>query len=147
MGWNPHITVATLVRQQNRFLLVEEWEEDALVLNQPAGHLDENESLEQGAVRETLEETGWRVQLRHISGIYLHTSPRTGITYLRTCYLADPIEQTEQPLDEGIERIIWMTRDEVKQQSSRWRSPLVLKCIDDHLKERAYPLSLIQHVP
>jgi 8-oxo-dGTP pyrophosphatase MutT (NUDIX family) len=143
MGWYPHITVATLVCRQNDFLLVEEWEESALVLNQPAGHLDENESLEDAAVRETLEETGWRVQLRHITGIYLYTAPRTGITYLRTCYLADPIEQTRRPLDEGIERIIWMTRDQIAQESSRWRGPLVLKCIDDHLAGHSYPLSLV----
>jgi len=145
MGWNPHITVATLVHRQNSFLLVEESDENVLVLNQPAGHLNENETLEQAAVRETLEETGWRVQLQRITGIYLYTAPSSGITYLRTCYLAVPIEQTERPLDEGIERTLWMTREQIEQQSARWRSPLVLKCVDDYLNNHSYPLSLIHY--
>ncbi|WMR35883.1 NUDIX domain-containing protein, partial [Metapseudomonas otitidis] len=58
MTWQPHITVATVVEDQGRFLLVEEEADGRAVLNQPAGHLEADETLPQAALRETLEETG-----------------------------------------------------------------------------------------
>ena len=87
MTWSPHITVATVIPDGNKYLLVEEWSNKRLVLNQPAGHLDQNETLIEAAVRETLEETGWSVNIQAIIGIYL-LEASNGITYHRTCFLA-----------------------------------------------------------
>ena len=55
----PRVTVATIVEQDGRFLLVEEQVGGRLVLNQPAGHLDPGESLIEAARRETLGEMHW----------------------------------------------------------------------------------------
>ena len=89
-GLAPHITVATVIEDQGRFLLVEELKAGRLVLNQPAGHLEANENLREAAIRETLEETGWEVELTGLVGIYLYTAPSNGITYQRVCFAARP---------------------------------------------------------
>ena len=146
MRWLAHVTVATIVEDQGRFLLVEELSADKKqVFNQPAGHLEANESLLQAAVRETLEETGWDVELTAVTGIYLYTAPSNGVTYQRVCFAARPVRHhPERALDEGILGARWMTRDELAAQPERWRSPLVLRCIDDYLEGERFPLSLIR---
>jgi len=146
MRWLAHVTVATIVEDQGRFLLVEELSADKKqVFNQPAGHLEANESLLEAAVRETLEETGWDVELTAVTGIYLYTAPSNGVTYQRVCFAARPVRHhPERALDEGILGARWMTRDELAAQPERWRSHLVLRCIDDYLEGERFPLSLIR---
>ena len=145
MRFTPHVTVATIVEDQGRFLLVEERADDRDVLNQPAGHLEADESLTQAALRETLEETGWDVELTAVTGIYLYTAPSNGITYQRVCFAARPLRhRPELPLDEGIIGPRWLTRDELAAQPERWRSELVLRCIDDYLAGLRHPLTLIR---
>jgi 8-oxo-dGTP pyrophosphatase MutT (NUDIX family) len=145
MTWKPHITVATIVEDQGRFLLVEEEADGRAVFNQPAGHLEANESLLQAALRETLEETGWEVELTAVTGIYLYTAPSNGVTYQRVCFAARPLRHhPNQPLDEGIIGPRWLTRDELLAEKDRWRSHLVLRCIDDYLDGERFPLSLIR---
>ena len=145
MSWNPHITVATVVEDQGRFLLVEELSDGKAVFNQPAGHLEADESLLQAALRETLEETGWEVELTAVTGIYLYTAPSNGVTYQRVCFAAKPLRHLpESPLDEGIIGPQWLTREELAAQPERWRSELVLRCIDDYLADERHSLSLIR---
>ncbi|MDH4612583.1 NUDIX hydrolase [Pseudomonas sp. BN102] len=145
MSWQPHITVATIVEDQGRFLLVEELADGRAVFNQPAGHLEADESLIQAALRETLEETGWEVELTAVTGIYLYTAPSNGVTYQRVCFAARPLRHhPDQPLDRGIIGPRWLTRDELLTEKNRWRSHLVLRCIDDYLDGERFPLSLIR---
>jgi len=145
MRFIPHITVASIIEDQGRFLLVEEMADNRAVFNQPAGHLEADESLIQAALRETLEETGWDVELTGVTGIYLYTAPSNGITYQRVCFAGKPLQQrTNHPLDEGIIGPRWLTRDELAAQPERWRSELVLRCIDDYLSGECFPLSLIR---
>ncbi|MBG6286430.1 NUDIX hydrolase [Pseudomonas nitroreducens] len=146
MRWLAHVTVATIVEDQGRFLLVEEMSADKKqVFNQPAGHLEANESLLEAAVRETLEETGWDVELTAVTGIYLYTAPSNGVTYQRVCFAARPLRHhSERALDDGILGARWLTRDELAAQPERWRSYLVLRCIDDYLAGERFPLTLIR---
>lgn len=141
----PHVTVATVVEDQGRFLLVEEHAEGRVVLNQPAGHLEADETLIQAALRETLEETGWEVELTGVTGIYLYTAPTNGVTYQRVCFAARPLRhRPDLPLDHGIIGPRWLTRDELDECQGQWRSALVARCIDDYLAGGSYPLSLIR---
>lgn len=144
MEWYAHVTVATVVEDNGRFLLVEEFEDGKLVLNQPAGHLDPNETLIEAAQRETLEETGWTVQIEGIVGIGLYTAPSNGVTYYRTAFHGKPIaHDATRQLDEGIVRAVWMTPEEIREQSARMRSPLVPEVIEQYLAGHRYPLSMI----
>lgn len=145
MRFTPHVTVATIVEDQGRFLLVEEMADGRAVFNQPAGHLEADESLMQAALRETLEETGWDVELTAVTGIYLYTAPSNGVTYQRVCFAAKALHQhPDHPLEECIIGPRWLSRDELAAQPQRWRSELVLRCIDDYLLGPQFPLTLIR---
>lgn len=141
MSWPPHLTVATVVRRHDRFLVVEESIDGERVINQPAGHLEPDESLFDAARRETLEETGWEIELTGIVGIYHYHAPGPGITYHRTAFSATAIRQTGADIDEEIIAAKWMTRAELAR--ANLRSPLVLKAIDDFEAREPAPLSFL----
>ncbi|PRB77133.1 NUDIX hydrolase [Pseudomonas sp. MYb185] len=144
MRFIPHVTVATIVEDQGRYLMVEELSNNRVVFNQPAGHLEADESLIQAAHRETLEETAWTVEITGITGVYLFRG-ENGVTYQRTCFTALPLaHQPELELDRGILRAHWMTLDEIRARQAELRSPLVLECILDYLNKPRYPLDLIR---
>ena len=147
--WKPSVTVAAIIEREGRYLLVEEETPEGLRLNNPAGHLDPGESPEQGVAREALEETAFAFRPTALVGIYLSRfqRERTGedITYLRFAYCGalgdfDP----HRSLDRGIVRTLWMTPDEVRASTARHRSPLVLRCIEDHLAGRRFALDTVQ---
>ncbi|MEE4671784.1 NUDIX hydrolase [Pseudomonas alliivorans] len=145
MDWQAHVTVATIVEDQGRFLFVEEIKGGRKVLNQPAGHLDPNESLQRAAVRETLEETGWDVELTSVVGIYLYTAPSNSVTYQRICFAAKALRHhPDYTLDDGIVGPIWLTRDQLLGEQDRWRSELVLRCVDDYLNGERFSLDLLR---
>ena len=147
MRFTPHVTVATVVEDQGRFLFVEEMAENRAVFNQPAGHLEADESLIQAALRETLEETGWEVELTAVIGIYLYTAPSNGVTYQRVCFAARPMRQIPgRFLDQGIIAAHWLTREEISNRADRLRSNLVMRCLDDFLSGQHFPLELIRDV-
>ncbi|ASP39765.1 NUDIX hydrolase [Bacterioplanes sanyensis] len=145
--WTPHATVATLVEHQGRFLMVEEISAGEAVFNQPAGHVEANETLIEAACRETLEETGWRVRPTALLGLYTYTSPSNGVTYHRYCFIAEGIEAVAgAELDEGIIGPRWMDIDELR-QCQRLRSPMVLTCVEDYLAGKRFPLDIIVEHP
>lgn len=150
----PRVTVAAIVEQAGRFLLVEEQTPEGLRLNQPAGHLEAGESPQQGVVREALEETGRVFAPEGLVGLYLSRTRRSAeqggqdVSYLRLAFFgtasaADP----ERPLDDGIVRTLWMDIESLRASVSRHRSPLVLRCVEDYLRGQRYPLELISTDP
>ena len=145
MRFTPHVTVATIVEDNGRFLMVEELAEGRAVFNQPAGHLEADESLIQAALRETLEETGWDVELTSVTGIYLYTAPSNDVTYQRVCFIAKALKHhPDYQLDDGILRARWLTRDELMAVRDDWRSELIIRCIDDYLAGFRHSLELIR---
>lgn len=146
MVWTPRVTVAAIVENDGRFLLVEELAEGRLVLNQPAGHLEYGESLIDACHRETLEETGWAVEPESVVGLYRRIESSSGITTLRVCFSARTVEHyPDRPLDTGIERTLWLDRDQLAACADRHRTELVLRCVDDYLAGARHPLSLLTH--
>lgn len=144
--WQPDVTVATVVAREGRLLLVEEAVAGEHVLNQPAGHLEPDESLLEAARRETLEETGWEVGLTAFIGAYQWTSPRDGRHFLRMAFAAEPLRHDPtRPLDEGIVRAVWMTPGELAAEQARHRSPLVWRVVEDYLAGRRMPLHALNH--
>jgi 8-oxo-dGTP pyrophosphatase MutT (NUDIX family) len=144
--WKPNVTVAAVVERGGRYLLVEERAADGrLVLNNPAGHLDEGETLLQAVVREVLEETACVFTPTHLQGIHLAPSGRGGVTYLRFAFggsVGEP--QPGRALDDGIVRTLWLTYDEIAAQRERHRSALLMRCIDEHRAGRRHPLEVLQ---
>lgn len=145
-AWKPNVTVAAVIERDGRFLLVEEETSDGIRLNQPAGHLDERESLIAACVRETLEETAWHFQPQSLLGIYQWPRPQGDITYLRFSFAGElGRHEPDRPLDTGILRAIWLTPAELANCREQHRSPLVLQCVEDWLSGRRWPLELIRH--
>src|SRR5690606_30208738 len=134
-------TVATLVEQAGRFLLVREQADGRSVLNQPAGHVEAGEQLVQAAFRETLEETAWQVHVTALLGLYVYQPhPGAGV-YHRYCFIAEPLKHDPgQKLDTGIEAAVWLSPDELRACQAEHRSPLVQRCVDDYLGGRRLPL-------
>lgn len=150
--WKPSVTVAAIVERAGRdgpqFLLVEEETAEGLRLNNPAGHLDPGESPQQAVVRETLEETGRVFTPSHLVGVYLSRfrRPATGedVTYLRMAFAGSASEPARGwVLDHGIVGTLWMGLGELRASRERHRSPLVLRCVEDHLAGRRYPLDVL----
>ena len=138
----PRITVAAIVPDGDRYLLVEERSEGQTVLNQPAGHLDPGETLIAAVIRETLEESAWDVEPVGLIGIYQLVLPH--VHYVRMAFLCHPLRHhPERALDTDILRTHWMTRAELASGAISHRSPLVLRCIDDHQQGRRWPLEQI----
>jgi phosphatase NudJ len=156
--WKPSATVAAVISKDfdgvQKFLLVEEETRDGLKLNNPAGHLDPGESPEQGCARETLEETAFHFTPTAIVGVYMSRFEQVqadgvlDITYLRFAFCGELGAHVEgQALDVGIVRTVWLTADEVRASSQRHRSPLLLRCMEDYLAGRRYPLDMITTDP
>jgi 8-oxo-dGTP pyrophosphatase MutT (NUDIX family) len=145
MIWKPNVVVAAIIEREGRFLLVEEEADGAVVLNQPAGHLDEGESLLNAVVRETLEETAWHFQPEALVGVYRWPHPGKPVTYLRFAFSGHVTRhEPERALDHGIVRAVWMSRDELRATRARHRSPLIERCVDDYLGGQRYPLDLLK---
>ena len=149
--FRPSETVAAISEREGPFLLIEEETSDGIRLNQPAGHLDPFESLEQAVVREAMEETAYEFFPTGLVGMYMsryHSRSRNAdITYLRFTFCGTAGRQFDQPLDDGILRTLWMTRDEIAASAERHRSPIVLQCVDDYLAGKRTELGLLYTHP
>jgi phosphatase NudJ len=156
--WSPSVTVAAVIAHEGRYLMVEEHTPEGLRLNQPAGHLDPGESLLEAVVREALEETACVFSPDALLGVYLarfqRPAERTAdgvaldVTYLRFAYCGtagDPIPG--RALDTPIVRTLWLTPEEIRAEAHRHRSPLVQRCVDDHLAGRRLPLDAVYADP
>lgn len=143
MVWKPNVTVAAVIEANGKFLLVEEHTERGVRFNQPAGHLEPNESLIEGVQRETLEETAYGFMPEALVGIYRWHYPQRNVTYLRFAFSGrlaghDPTRK----LDAGIIRAVWLAPAEIRGEAHRHRSPLVLKCMEDYLAGKRYSLDI-----
>lgn len=146
MIWKPNVTVAAVVERDGKFLLVEEETENGLAFNQPAGHLEAGEALIDAVVREAREETAYDFRPTHLVGIYNWKHPEKDVTYLRFAFAGELVgHDPERPLDAGIIGARWLSLDEVRATAGRHRSPLILRCIEDLLAGKRYPLDLLVH--
>lgn len=147
MSVRPDLTVAAVVERDGRFLLVEERVGNRMVFNQPAGHVERGEQFIDAAVRETLEETAWTFHPQALIGIYLWEQAERQRSFLRITYCGEVSHHDpDRPLDRGIQRAVWMDRDQIVARSARLRSPMVLRCIDDYREGTRYPLDVARHV-
>ena len=144
--FKPNVTVAAIVEHEGKFLIVEEDTSEGIGYNQPAGHLEEGESLLAAVVRETLEETRYDIEPTALVGLYQWKRPQSATTYLRVAFACRVLgHDPARTLDAGICAARWLTRDELVALAKQHRSPYVLRCLDDYLAGKRYPLDLIAH--
>ena len=146
MIWKPNATVAAVIERDGKFLLVEEETTQGIRFNQPAGHLEANESLQAAVVREVLEESAYHFLPQHLLGVYLWHSSESDTTYLRFAFTGTLSgHEAGRQLDTGILQAVWLTPDEIRACRARHRSPLIMRCIEDYLAGKRYPLELLVH--
>lgn len=147
MPWAPHVTVAAVIRREDRYLMVEEAPEGQIVINQPAGHLEPDETLVDAVAREVREETGRHFFPSGIVGIYQWSLPGSDNSYLRFCFAGDvSAPDTDRGLDPDVIATHWMTREQIVSGPRPPRSPLVIRCIDDASRHPPLELGLLRHV-
>jgi 8-oxo-dGTP pyrophosphatase MutT (NUDIX family) len=143
----PEVTVAAIAEKDGRFLVVEERINQSLVFNQPAGHVEQGESLLTAVIRETREETAWRFEPAALIGVYLWRSPESGVASMRFAFCGTVDDhQPQQPLDHGIIGTHWLSPKELREREQRLRSPLVMRCIEDYLDGKRQPLLSVAHL-
>jgi 8-oxo-dGTP pyrophosphatase MutT (NUDIX family) len=144
MGSKPDVTVAAIAEENGKFLVVEERINKRLVFNQPAGHVEIGETLLEAVAREAREETAWQFTPAALLGVYLWRNPRTGRFTLRFAFSGSVSDHDATlPLDRGIVRTHWFSRDDMMEREGRLRSPLVLRCVDDYLRGQRSPLDTV----
>ena len=148
MIWKPHVTVAAIIEKDGKFLLVEEETAEGVLFNQPAGHLENGETLLAGVAREAWEETAYRFTPTALLGVYHWKHPmKNELTYLRFAFVGDITgHDPEKKLDTGILRAVWMTPDEIHDTQDRHRSPQVWQCLQHYLAGQRFPLSVLTHM-
>lgn len=143
MIWTPRTTVAAVIERDQQFLMVEEMIGSELKLNQPAGHLEDGESLIEAVIRETLEETAWQFFPESLVGIYRWRHQPSQNTYIRFCFAGSLGANLDTPLDTDIHQAVWLDANTIQQRRFQFRSPLVEQCLQDYLAGKRYPLDLL----
>ncbi len=147
MIWKPNVTVAAIIEQNGKYLLVEESPDGTDIrLNQPAGHLESGESILHACSREVLEETGYTFQPEALTGIYHWHAPFNNTTYLRFAFSGritgfDPTRE----LDSEIIHATWFSLNQIRTNQASHRTPLVMQCIEDYLTGKSYPLAILTY--
>ena len=141
-----HLTVATVVEREGRFLMVKETKAGRQLINQPAGHVEPGEDIIAAALRETHEETGWVVSISGFLGISTYLAEATGVTYYRMTFVATPLHlDTEAVIDPSIDQALWMNVEQIRENREHLRSPLVLSCLDDYLEKRIFSMEIFRN--
>lgn len=147
MIWKPNVTVAAVIEREGRFLLVEEETAEGPRFNQPAGHWEADETLLEAVVREVREETAYFFRPTALVGIYRWRHAHKDITYLRFAFGGEVTgHDPAQALDQGIIRAVWMSPEEIRASGPDHRSPLILRCMEDYLAGKRYPLDILTHL-
>jgi 8-oxo-dGTP pyrophosphatase MutT (NUDIX family) len=144
--WHPHLTVASIVERDGKYLMIRETHRGQSVINQPAGHVEKGESLVDAVIRETREETGWNFEPVHISGIYQFVAAN-GETYVRFTFSGSVTGENKAcSLDPVIEEVLWLDKSTIEGYCEQLRSQVVLKCIEDYEAGNRLPLNSVQHL-
>jgi len=145
--WTPHVTVAAVIERAERFLLVEEVAEGVRVYNQPAGHLEPDESLTDAVIREVLEEAAVHFRPRAVVGLYRWLNPDSGETHVRVAFSGEMDDfDPARTLDDGIIAPHWLAYEDIADLGRALRSPMVLGCIDDYRRGQRFDLSLLREL-
>ena len=140
-----NVIVSVCIQDKDKFLIVQEASPKVYGLwNLPGGHLDEEEDLLEGAIREAKEETGLDVEITGVLAIQRNIKSHTNI--VRVVFLAQKIKgEVCFPQDEILD-VKWVTVEEVEQMDKNTlrEDDLFLDNLEDIKKNKSYPLEMIK---
>jgi ADP-ribose pyrophosphatase YjhB (NUDIX family) len=121
------VVAGVVIKQDGKYLLVQEKQPRAYGLwNWPAGKVDVGESIEQAAIRETKEESGYDVRLIKEITIF-HAEAADTIKHAFEGKIIGG--QLNFPQDEILDAQ-WFTLDEIKQMADKLRGGWILESIN-----------------
>ena len=140
----PRVTVSAVCRRDDSFLMVRERVGGKTVLNLPGGHLDPGETLVQAAQREALEESGWKVDIDALVGIYQWHAQHRNRRYVRFVFSARALQRIhETPPEPGILDVHWLPMAALQEEPDQLRSPVILDILNDFEQGQRFPLTLL----
>lgn len=145
--WYPNVTVAAIIEHHGRFVIVHDKTKNGIKINQPAGHLDPNESLFEAIIREVKEEAGLDFIPEKLVGIY--TMPANeNITYIRFCFKGTLKDYNQEPRpsvnDLDVVEAKWYSYEEIMNMKDKHRSQVVEQCLIDYMNGHEHPLDIIR---
>ena len=103
--------------------------------------------MEEGCIRETLEETAYDVEVDYLVGIYQERKKNSLDMWLRFCFKCNILEEhVDRSLDKNILRKLWLPKKELTSSNFLYRSDMVLKCIEDYEKGVKYPKEILKNL-
>lgn len=141
--FSPHITVACIVQAEDKFLMVEEKINGKITLNQPAGHLEADETIITAMTRELWEETGLTITPQILLKIFQWVAP-DHTPFIRFTFAIDLLKIIPAtPYDTDIERCVWLSYSDII-NADNLRSPLVRESLLAYQRPDRYPLSILE---
>ena len=140
------ITVAAVIKNsENKFLMVEENTSDGIKINQPAGHLEKNETIVNAVIREVKEETG--LVFLPLSLISVHQLFLNSSSFFRFNFYGE-VDNNSKPFsnEKQILKISWLDESYLEKKKKMLRSKCVLAAINDFNQGLKIPLSTIRNL-
>ena len=139
------IIVGGIIEKDNKILMVKEAKNKCYgKWNVPAGHLEDGETIFEGAIREIFEETGCKVRLKKMLPIMSGEIENT--KFMIITFTTELLEEKISFNKEEILDVYWISKEELKNMTSKHlRDEKLIKCILKMLLEnKLYPLDVIE---
>ena len=139
------IIVGGIIEKDNKILMVKEAKKKCYgKWNLPAGHLEDGETIFEGAVREIFEETGCKVRLKNVLPII--NKELENVTFLLITFTTELLEENISFNKEEILDVKWISKEELKNmRSETLRDEKLIKSILKMLEaDKLYPLDVIE---
>ncbi len=140
-----HVIVTVCIQEEGKFLIVQEGIPKAYGLwNLPGGHLDDEEDLLEGAMREAKEETGLDIEITGIMSIQRNMI--RGLNHVRVIFNAKKVGGEIAFDKDEILAIKWVTPEEAEKmdKATLREQELFLDNVEDVKNCRNYPLEMMK---
>ena len=141
------IIVGSIIVKDNKILMVKEAKKQCYSKwSFPAGHLEKNETIFEGAKRETLEETGCKVELKKVLPILMKNDENKNVMIFN--FLSDILEENDEYHTSEILETKWLDIEEIKRmKEDEFRSYSVVKNVLKSIEDNNFnELSIIENL-
>lgn len=139
------IIVGGIIEKDNKILMVKEAKQKCYgKWNIPAGHLEDGETIFEGAIREVFEETGCKVKLKNVLPII--NKELDNNTFLLITFTAELLEEHISFNNEEILEVKWISKAELKNMTSEnlRDEKLIKNTLRMFEENEVYPLDIIK---